>query len=220
MRWEVLQKPSYTILKVSLERGESVTAEPGAMVLMRGPIRIQTGTGGLGKGILRAMLGGESLFLNTYVAEGPSEVWLAPSFPGDIAYFPLSGTSLIIQDTSYLAHHGNVSVGVSWRGFRGLLAEGSLVWLKAEGYGGVWVNSFGAIEQVELREGERVTVDNFHLVAMSEGVKWKVRKFGGIKSFVLGGEGIVMELEGPGIAYIQTRSLPPFVDMLRKFFKS
>jgi uncharacterized protein (TIGR00266 family) len=219
MRWEVVQNPAYTLLKVYLEHGEDVTSEPGAMVLMRGPIGIKTHTGGIGSGLKRALLGGEALFLNTYIAEGPSQVWFAPPLPGDITYVPLTNNALIIQDTSYLAHHGNVKLTTAWRGLRGVLTEGSLVWLKAEGQGGVWLNSYGGIERVDILPGEKIIVDNFHFVAMSDGMKWHIRKFGGIKSFILGGEGIVAEVEGPGTIYVQTRSLPPFADMLRKFIK-
>lgn len=217
MRWEVSKSPSYTLLKVHLERaGESVTSEPGAMVLMRGPVRIKTHTGGLAAGLKRALMGGESLFMNTYVSEGPAEIWFAPSMPGDVSYIPLEGNAYVIQDFSYLAHHGDVKITTAWRGFKGLLAEGNLIWLKAEGHGGVWVNSFGGIEKLELAPGETITIDNFHFVAMSDGMRWSVRKFGGIKSFILGGEGIVIDVQGPGTLLLQTRSLPPFAQMVRR----
>ena len=219
MRWVVSQEPSYTILKVGLSAGESVTAEPGAMVLMRGPVEIKTHTGGILSGLARALAGGESMWLNTYVAKGSAEVWFAPNLPGDIIYRELRGEELFVQDTSYLAHHGDVKVSVGWRGFRGLLAEGQLVWLKVVGTGGVWMNAYGGVETVSLGAGERMVVDNFHFVAMTSGMKWRVRKFGGIKSFLLSGEGIVIEVEGPGTVYLQTRSLPPFVGLIAKYLK-
>ncbi len=221
MKWEVEFKPSYSILKVYLEPGESVTAEPGAMVLYKGSIDIRTHTGGgLFKGLTRALLGGESVFLNTFTARGGrGEVWFAPSLPGDIVYYELKGEELIVQDTSYLAHHGDVDIGVAWRGFRGLLAEGELFWLKVKGYGGVWLSSYGGISRVDLGPGESMILDNFHFVAMTSGMNWRVRKFGGIKSFLFGGEGIVIEVTGPGTVYVQSRSLPPFVEFIRKFLK-
>ena len=51
---------------------------------------------------------------------------------------------------------------------------------------------------------------------MDPTVKYKIRKFGGWKSFFLGGEGVVAELEGPGRVLIQTRSLPPLAAMIAK----
>ncbi len=217
MKWNVTCKPSYSLLKVELEPGENVTAEPGAMVYMKGDIEIKTSSGGILKGIMRSMLGGESFWLNTYRARSQAEIWFAPSLPGDIEALEINGKGLIIQDTSYLAHHGDISIGTAWRGFRGLLAEGELFWLKAEGSGLVWVTSYGGLEKLELKSGERVIVDNFHFVAMDDGMKWKVRKFGGLKSFLFGGEGLVIEVEGPGRLVLQTRSLPPFIGLISKY---
>ncbi len=219
MKWNVTCKPSYSLLKVELEPGETVTAEPGAMVYMKGDIEIKTSSGGILKGIMRSMLGGESFWLNTYRARSHAEIWFAPSLPGDIEALNIDGKGLIIQDTSYLAHHGDISIGTAWRGFRGLLAEGELFWLKAEGRGLVWVTSYGGLEKLELKPGERVIVDNFHFVAMDDGMKWKVRKFGGLKSFFFGGEGLVIEVEGPGRLVLQTRSLPPFIWLISKYLR-
>ncbi len=219
MKWNVTCKPSYSLLKVGLEPGETVTAEPGAMVYMKGDIEIKTSSGGILKGIMRSMLGGESFWLNTYRARSHAEIWFAPSLPGDIEALNIDGKGLIIQDTSYLAHHGDISIGTAWRGFRGLLAEGELFWLKAEGRGLVWVTSYGGLEKLELKPGERVIVDNFHFVAMDDGMKWKVRKFGGLKSFLFGGEGLVIEVEGPGRLVLQTRSLPPFIGLISKYLR-
>jgi len=220
MRYSIEQRPAYSVLKVFLEPGESVTSEAGAMLLYRGDVEIQTHTGGgILKGLIRAALAGEPVFLNTYVARTPAEVWFAPPAPGDIAYVPLEGTSWIVQDTSYLAHHGSVNLSVAWRGLRGVLAEGELVWLKASGRGGMWICAYGGLEEVDVAPGERVTIDNFHFVAMPADVNWQVKKFGGWKSFLLGGEGLVFEVEGPAKVYVQTRILPPLAQMLKKYVK-
>ncbi len=219
MKWWVEEQPTFTVLKVKLEEGESITAEPGAMMLMKGDVEIKTSTGGVIKGLLRALAGGESVFLNTYTCRsGSAELWLVPPVPGDIVYQELDGsTEWVIQDTSYLAHHGEVDVSVAWRGLKGLLAEGELVWLKLSGTGGAWLNAYGAIQKLELKEGETAIVDNFHFVAMPADTKYRVRKFGGWRSFLLGGEGIVMEVEGPATIYLQTRILPPLAELIAKY---
>ena len=218
MKWDVIASPAYSMLKVYLDPGESVTSESGAFVAGFGDYEIETHTGGVLKALARAFAGGESIFLNTYVARSSSEIWLAPSLPGDIKYVEID-SPLIVQDMSYIASHGDVDITVAWRGFKGLLAEGSLVWLKLEGKGGAWLNSYGAIETRELKPGEKMILDNFHFVAMDETIKYSVRKFGGWKSFILGGEGIVIELEGPGKVLVQTRSLPPFASLLARLLK-
>lgn len=215
MEWRIDLRPSYALLKVSLMPGESITAEPGAMVLMRGSIKVQTGmSGGLLPSVMRSLLGGESIFLNRFVAQGDAEVWLAPPVPGDIHYLPLGGNGYVIQDTSYLAHHGEVTLDVAWRGFRGFLTEGELVWLRARGQGGVWVTAFGGIEAIEVGAGEAVAVDNFHFVAMEEGARYEIRPFGGIRSLLLGGEGLIAEIQGPARVWIQSRHLGSLAEQL------
>ncbi|MGB9826908.1 MAG: TIGR00266 family protein [Thermosphaera sp.] len=219
MEWRVEHRPSYSILKVKLNPGERVYAEPGAMVYMSSGVQVETKAhGGIVKSLLRTALAGESFFINTYYAREPGEAWFAPSLPGDISYVELKGDKgLVIQDTSYIAHHGDVNLTTAWRGLRGLIAEGELVWLKAEGKGGVWISSYGAIEEVNLKPGEKVLVDNFHFVAMDDGIKWDVKAFGGVKSFILGGEGFVVEVTGPGRLYVQTRSLSPLIEVISKY---
>ncbi len=209
-------RPSFSVLKARLSPGETISVEAGSYMLHKGELEIQTKTGGLLKGLARSLLGGESLFINTFIARSSAEIWIAPSVMGDIVEVDLNGT-LYIQDTSYLAHTGDVSISVGWRGLKGLLAEGELVWLKAEGRGKVFINSYGAIELIELKPGEKMTIDNMHFVAMDGSVEWKTRKFGGLKSFIFGGEGIVMDVYGPGRVWVQSRNLPVFASILSKY---
>lgn len=83
---------------------------------VRGEIKVKTRTGGgLLNGLIRRTLAGESLFLNTFVAKSDAEVKLAPSLPGDIKYLQLTGEGYIIQDFSYLVHHEDVKLSVTWR---------------------------------------------------------------------------------------------------------
>jgi len=224
LRYEVVGRPAYSTLKVYLNAGEAVTAEAGAMVAMEGDISIETRTaGGLLRGFLRRMTVGESVFVNTFRAGyGGGVVWLAPSTPGDIEYVELRGGGLIVQDYSYLAHHGDVDYELKWAGLRGLIAErgSGLVWMRLKGYGGVWLSSYGAIELKELKPGEVITVDNNHIVAMEDTVKYSLSKFGGWKSFLLGGEGFVLRIEGPGKVYLQTRTLSVFAEILSRFLPS
>jgi len=215
MRWEVSPERTYPVLKVFLEKGEEVVAEPGAMLLMEGPIKVETSArGGLLKGLMRSFLGGESIFTNTFRAEGPAQVWLAPPGIGDVRYLPLRGEAFVLQDSAYLAHHGEVELSVAWRGFRGFLTEGELVWLKVQGTGGVWVSAFGALEEVQVPPGKTLTVDNFHFVAMGADTRHRVRKMGGLKTLLFGGEGLVVEVEGPARLVIQSRHLASLAQSL------
>ncbi len=215
MKWRVEASPAYSLLRVWLEPGEEVTAEPEALMLMRGDVEVRTSSGGLLRGLLRVFVG-ESVFLNTYHARSSAELWFVPPVPGDIAAIEVD-EPWVVQGFSYLAHYGDVEVGVAWRGLRGFLAEGELVWLKLNGVGLAWVNAYGAIKRVEVPEGEKLVVDNFHFVAMPARTRYRIRTIGGLKTTLLGGEGLVVEVEGPATVYLQTRILPAFARLLYRF---
>jgi len=162
--------------------------------------------GGFLKGLMRKAMGGETLFINKYIAESDAVIWLVPSFLGDIEYIPI-GNDFYLMDGAYLAHHGNIDLSVAWRGGRGFIAGGGMVWLKVSGNGGVWINGFGGLKILELGAGQKVVVDNYHIAGVESSVSWKVKSFGkGFKNFLFGGEFFVMELTGPGKVYLQ--SLP------------
>ena len=70
MKTAVEFSPSYSLLAVKLEPGETVRAEPGAMVAHQ-DVRIRTGLGGAVFGAARLMLGGESFLMNSFSGAPP-----------------------------------------------------------------------------------------------------------------------------------------------------
>jgi uncharacterized protein (AIM24 family) len=77
-----------------------------------------------------------------------------------------------------------------------------------------FVNAYGGIIQKDLQDNEKMILDNHHLVALSENSNYRVMKFGGLKTTILGGEGLVTESTGPGSVYFQTKNISDFVDYL------
>ena len=65
-----------------------------------------------------------------------------------------------------------------------------------------------------LSAGQKYTVDTGHIIAFSEKLGFKVRKVGGLKSTLLSGEGLVVDLTGPGRVLLQTRSTEAFLAWL------
>jgi len=77
MKYEILYRGgANAILKVDLEKDESIKAESGAMVSMEGSLDIKgTMDGGFLKGLGRKMFSGESFFFQEVQANrGPGEV--------------------------------------------------------------------------------------------------------------------------------------------------
>ncbi len=215
--FKVEYRGAFSILFVDLQPGEEVRAETGTMVSMEGDVEVETSTGGFLKAIKR-MLGGESFFMNIFRAKGPSRVAFAPRLPGDIEIVDLSGT-IYVQSSSYLASETSLDIDSKFGGHRSFFAGEGLFLLRVSGMGKVALSSFGAIYSKSLEPGERMIVDTGHVVAFDEGVNYTVRTFGGLKSFMFGGEGLVVEFTGPGRVYIQTRNTPDFMEWIKMLAK-
>ncbi len=215
MKYEVKYGPSYALGIVSLEAGEKIQAETGAMVSMSDTIKIETGMkGGLLSGLKRSVLGGESIFLNTFEAEQAGEVTIAPALPGDIMALELSGQALLIQSGSFLAATPEIDIDTKWGGGKTFFSREGLFLLRCTGTGTLFLSSYGAIHLVELDAGQRYVVDTGHMVAFGDTVPYDVGRVGSWKSTLLGGEGLVCKLTGPGRFYLQTRNPESFVEWL------
>lgn len=216
MRTEITYSPAYAVATIHLDPGESVSAEAGAMLAMTPNVQISTSTkGGVMKGLKRSVLGGESFFLNTFTASGPdARVVVAPALVGDVIKWPLTGGTVYVQSGSYLAAPDSITVDSKWGGAKTFFSKEGLFMLRCSGVGDLVVSSYGAIHQVDLAAGESYIVDTGHMVGWEESISYEVQKVGNWKSTLLGGEGLIVKLTGPGTAYVQTRSPNGFIDWL------
>ena len=215
MKTEILYGPAYAAAKVTLAAGETVRAEAGAMLAMSPGIAMETSTqGGILKGLRRSVLGGESFFMNTFTAQADgAELWLAPALSGDVVAWPIQGT-LYVQSGSFLASSQGVEVDSKWGGAKPFFSREGLFMLRVSGQGEVVLSSYGAIHAIDLQPGQTYTVDTGHMVAWTEGVNYAVRKVGNWKSTFFSGEGLVVDVTGPGKIYLQTRSQDAFLNWL------
>ena len=212
---EVLYRPSYSLLKVELVRGEAISAEAGAMVSMSSGIEMETvAKGGLFGALKRSVLGGESFFVNTFRATEPGEVTFAPSLPGDIYDLELKGQTVYAQSGAYIASSPEIEVDTGWGGAKTFFSKEGWFLLKISGTGKVFLSSYGAIHEMHLEVGQKYIVDTGHMVAFDEGVGYNVKRVGGLKSTLFSGEGLVCELTGPGKIMIQSRSVDAFLAWL------
>ncbi len=218
MKYDIKYKPSYSMLVVNLEQGEKIIAESGALTYMDPNIEVHTRKrekSFLGS-LSLAIFGRQSFWVNEYTASnGPGEVAFVSAPVGDIETLEVKpNQGYVIQKAAYIASTENVDLDVKWEGFtKGLFGQG-LFMIKAKGDGTLFINTFGAIDKHTLKPGQTLIVDNFHLVAFSDTCNYKVTKFGGLKETLLGGEGLVTRITGPGDVYIQTKNLREFVEWL------
>ncbi len=218
MKHEIKYKPAYSMLVMTLSQNEKIIAEAGAMTYMDPSIEVHTRK--RERGILGslglAIIGGQSFWVNEYTAtQGPAEVAFVSAPVGDIEMLEIKpNQGYVIQKAAYIASTENVDLDIKWEGFtKGLFGQG-LFMIRASGNGNLFINTFGAIDKHTLQSGQTMIVDNFHLVAFSDTCTYKVTKFGGLKETILGGEGLVTQITGPGDIYIQTKNMQEFVEWL------
>lgn len=217
MHYEFLSQPAASVARLSMDAGESLTCEVGAMIAMTTGFEVETTTkkrggkgGGLGKALKR-MFAGESLFLNHFTAtESNQSLIIGPQMLGDVMHFPLTGGSLIVQGSSWMASDTDIEIDATWQGLGKALFSGeSMFWLKCSGEGDLFLSSFGAIYEVEV-DGDHI-VDTGHIVAFEDTLQFSIQKAGSswVGSF-LGGEGLVCRFEGQGRLFCQTHNPPSF----------
>ncbi len=217
MRAEILYRPSYSMAVVDLAPGEQIRVEAGSLVSMTEGVELHTRVeGGLSRALSRALLGGETFFLNIFEAPPHGgQVNLAPTMPGDMMILEMRNDSLLVQSGSYVASSMGVEIDTKWSGARTFFASEGLIMLRARGSGLLFLSSYGAIHPIDLGPGQRYTVDTGHLVAFTEGIGFHVRTVGGMRSTVFSGEGLVVDLTGPGRVYMQTRSEDAFLALVQ-----
>jgi uncharacterized protein (TIGR00266 family) len=214
--------PAYAGLTLQLKAGETMVVESGAMATMDSCITLKSKMkGGLLQGLGR-MLGGESLFLSEFTAEGrPGQLYVCPGVPGDIEHYCLDGSrSLLIQSSGFVAARPTVTIDTQFQGMKGFFSGESLFLLRATGTGDIWFSSFGGILEVPVT-GDYV-VDTGYIVAFEDSLNYSVEMLGGLslqglRTGILGGDGLVCRFRGQGKVWIQTRRLHNLINFLEPF---
>ena len=216
MRFEISHQPSYAITTAHLDAGESIVTEAGAMVFTDSDITLETkARGGFMKSLGRSVLGNESFFMNTWHSEAGGRIGLAPSLPGDMMVLDIVPDAPIkVQSGGYIASTEGIEIETKWSGSKTFFAKEGAIMLRISGEGQLVVASFGALDEWTLDPGEKFTIDTGHLVTMSEDIGFQVRKVGNWKSTMLSGEGLVVDLTGPGVFTTQSRSQDSFLKWL------
>jgi len=216
MEYKITHAPSYAILDCTMENGDSIQAESGAMVYMNENVDIKTSFGsGFLSALSRKFLGGESMFLNTYTAKEKIIIGFAPEFAGDIRHIKLQDESMILQKGSYLCSSKGIAITTRFGGLKSLISREGVFLVEVKGTGDLFINSYGAIIEKQV-DGEFI-LDTGHLVAFEPTLSYNVQKTGGWKSTLFSGEGFTMRFKGSGKIWIQTRIQKGLADWVMQF---
>lgn len=221
MKYQIEGSPMPVVI-CTLESGETMITESGAMSWMTPNMKMETTSGGgLGKMLGRA-LSHESVFLNRYTAQGgEGEIAFASSFPGDIIAFEISsGQEMIVQKSAFLASTTGVELSTFFQkkigsGFFG--GEGFIM-QKLSGNGTAFVEFDGHIKEYELASGQKMVVDTGYLAAMTSTCSMEIKTVPGIKNALFGGEGLFNTVvSGPGKIWLQSMPVMHLAGAIQPF---
>ena len=213
------------VVVCTLENGETMITESGAMSWMTPNMKMETTSGGgVGK-VFSRMMSGESLFLNRYTAQnGQGMIAFASSFPGSMRAINISANhGMIVQKSAFLAAESGVQLSIAFQkkiggGFFG--GEGFIM-QRLSGQGTAFIEIDGYAMEYLLQPGQSMIVDTGYLAAMSETCTIDVQKVPGVKNMLFGGEGIFNTVvTGPGTIILQTMPINQMAAVLRPFFPS
>jgi len=205
---------------ITLDNGEMVQAEAGAMMYMTDGVEMNTGMGGgLMQGVKR-IFSGESFFITTfqYNGAGRGDVSFAAPYPGKIIPMDLAkmGTMLCQRDAYLCSAYGiDISVAFTKRLGAGFFGGEGFILQQLQGDGLAFVHAGGSIIEHDLGPGETLRVDTGCLVAFQESVQYDIKFVGGITTAFFGGEGLFFaHLQGPGKVYLQTLPFSRLADRI------
>lgn len=223
MKAEIRHSPAFAAARCILAPGETINVEAGAMYAQSLGMRIESKMqGGVFGALKRAVLSGDSFFVSKFTAPNHGGwVDLAPSYPGDV--FELDVTpqrALILTKGCWVASDLGIDLDPKINGNMLFGGEG-LFTVRCSGQGKVIGAAYGALDHHSLGPGEGLTVDTGHMVAYEEGMQVNIRQAGtGILNSLKSGEGLVVDIMGPGDVLTQSRNPEAFAGFIRSLLPS
>ena len=220
MEYEI-QGGAFPIVICTLQRGETMKNETGAMSFMTSEMKMETNTGGGLLKVLGRALSGDSIFLNFFTAQADNQkIGFSARTPGKIFPIKLDGTNTIIgQKNAFLAAEEGVDLDIYFRNKigTGIFGGEGFVLQKFSGVGMAFIEIDGEVIERELAPGEQLLLDPGHLAAMDESVGFDIERVKGAKN-ILFGEGLFFaRLTGPGKVWIQTMPISKLAQAIIPF---
>jgi uncharacterized protein (TIGR00266 family) len=216
------------VLEMMLDPGEAIFSESGELSWMTQSIVMKTSTqfgggGGIG-GVFKRAVGGSSIFMTEYSAQGaPGMVAFATRLPGQI--FPIDvapqpGFTFLAHRHAFVcANHGvELSIGFQQRLGAGLFGGDGFRLQKIGGQGRVWCELSGEIVTYDLAPGQEIKVHPGHVGLFQDTVQFNITTVKGIKNKIFGGDGIFLaQLIGPGRVWLQSLPLARLAHALGEY---
>jgi uncharacterized protein (TIGR00266 family) len=215
MEVQLRHDPSFTVARCILGGNELVRVEGGAMIAHSAGVQLEAkAQGGIMAGLKRSVLGGGSFFVTTYTAPAQGGwVDVAGVLPGDTVPIDVTPEQpFFLRRGSWIANSSNVQIDTQWGGMANLFGGEGGFGFRASGQGEALVSIYGAVDVIDLEQGESVTIDTGHVVAYALNVKFQMRRAVRGRSIqsMKSGEGWVFDFHGPGRVLLQSRNPEAF----------
>lgn len=217
MNYQIKGEPLPVVI-CTLDSGESIMCESGAMSWMSPNMQMETVGGGVGK-IFGRMLSGESMFQNRYTAAGGTGmIAFASHFPGSIRAVQITPDKpIVVQKSAFLACEPSVELSVFFQKKlgAGLFGGEGFIMQKLSGTGIAFIEIDGHAMEYDLKPGQQIIADTGYLAMMDSTCKMDVQTVKGVKNVVFGGESLFNTvITGPGRVILQTMPASAFAVML------
>ncbi|MCL2631805.1 MAG: TIGR00266 family protein [Coriobacteriia bacterium] len=224
MQYRIIGEPM-PVVECLLANGETMKTEAGSMVWMSPNMQMATTSdGGVGKALGR-MVSGESLFLNTYTAQGGNgTIAFGSSFTGGIRAVQITpDRPLIAQKAAFLAAEMGVEISIHWQKKLGTALFGGegFIMQQFSGFGMVFIEIDGSAVERDLAPGEQIVINTGNLVTMDASCTMDIVQVPGLKNKLLGGEGFFNTVvTGPGHVILQTINISSMASALSPYLMS
>jgi uncharacterized protein (TIGR00266 family) len=211
-----------------LQPGQSIVAEAGELSWMSSSIGLHTSTqmgGGQGLfGILKRAMGGGTLFMTEYSAQGrPGMVAFATKLPGQI--LPVSvqpGQSYLVHRHGFLCATPNVELSMAFQRSlgAGIFGGAGFVLQRLAGTANAWIELGGEVVIYDLQPGETLRVHPGHVGMLEERVSFDITTIPGIRNALFGADGLFLAtLTGPGRVWLQSLTVPNLAHALQPYLQ-
>jgi len=216
MQYEIKGEPMPVVI-CQLHSGETLNCESGAMSWMSPNMKMETSGGGIGK-MFGRMFSGESMFRNSYTAQGDGLIAFASSFPGSIRAVEIDPSHpVIVQKRAYLASEPGVELSVFFqkKGMAGFFGGEGFIMQKLSGHGTAFLEIDGSTVEYELSAGQQIVVNTGNVAMIDATCTVNVQQVKGVKNVLFGGEGLFNTvITGPGRVVLQTMPASSFASAI------
>jgi uncharacterized protein (AIM24 family) len=215
------------VLELTLQPGEAVVSEVGEFSWMTDAIQMETNAGGgmRGKGIMgavKAAVGGSSILMTTYTAQGGvGSISFASKVPGHILPIDVSdGNEYMCHRHGFMAATPGIELGMGFQqSFTGGIFGGEgFILQKIGGNGRAFVDLAGEVLAFDLVAGQTMRVHPGHAGLFQASVGFSVVRVPGMANRYMGKDGHHFAvLTGPGRIWLQSMPIPVLAGVIERY---